>query len=69
MPELVQNGYNGFVVNNEKEMVEKVKLLTKNKELRLKMGRRSREFAEKQDWKQVSERFEKMLNKLLDRSK
>ncbi len=69
MPELVQNGYNGFVVNDEKEMVQKVNLLTKNKELRLKMGKRARQFAEKQDWKQVSERFEKMLNKLLNKSK
>ncbi|VVB80598.1 Trehalose synthase [uncultured archaeon] len=47
MPELVSSGSNGFVVNSEKEMTERINLLAKNKTLRIKMGRRAREFAEK----------------------
>lgn len=44
--EIMQDGFNGFLVRNEEEWVEKLSLLIENPGLRRKMGKRGRVIAE-----------------------
>lgn len=43
---VIKEGYNGFLVKEEHEWIEKLELLIKDKQLRIQMGRNSRKFAE-----------------------
>ena len=47
VPELVINGVNGYVVNNESEMEERLKLLMTSQDLIGKMGASAVELAQK----------------------
>ncbi len=44
--EIINEGINGFLVNSEREWIEKLSLLIENRELRLRMGREARRMAE-----------------------
>ena len=44
--DLIQDGFNGFLVKNEAEWIEKLSLLIENPDLRRKMGERGRAIAE-----------------------
>lgn len=41
--DIIQNGINGFLANNEQEWIEKLSLLIENKELRTNMGKAGRQ--------------------------
>ncbi len=43
IPDMVKDGENGFIVKDEKDLAEKIKILLENEELREKMCRKSRE--------------------------
>lgn len=43
---VIEDGYNGFLVKNDKEWIEKLELLIKDAQLRKQMGCNSRKFAE-----------------------
>jgi len=43
---VIQDGYNGFLVNSEQEWIEKLEILIKDTQLRKQMGDNSRKFAE-----------------------
>ena len=45
LPDLITNGVNGYLVDNEAEMEERLRLLMSSPELRNKMGANAREFA------------------------
>jgi len=45
LPELITDGVNGFLVNNEVELEERLRVLMSNPDLRNKMGANAREFA------------------------
>lgn len=43
---VIKDGYNGFLVKNDQEWIEKLELLINDEQLRKQMGHNSREFAE-----------------------
>jgi glycosyltransferase involved in cell wall biosynthesis len=45
---IIENGTDGFLVRNREEFIEKMELLIRNRELRIKMGEASREKAKKE---------------------
>ena len=49
----VIDGVNGYLVNNEKELTEKLQKLVDNKSLREKMGAESRKLYEKKFTKEI----------------
>lgn len=61
IPEIIQNGVNGFISNDESELREKIEYLLSNKEVAISMGKKAREtieskFPEKeylQKWNEV----------------
>ncbi len=69
IPELIKNGYNGFLVkvNDSDALKEKIKILVDNEDLRKELGRNGKIFSERFSWKNtaknVNEIYTKMLNK------
>jgi glycosyltransferase involved in cell wall biosynthesis len=47
VPEIIRNGENGFIVENQKEAIERTRELLENRELRLAMAAAARETAKK----------------------
>jgi len=70
LPEVVQNGETGFVVNHKNidEVVEQLLKLVINQELRQKMGRNGRLFVKKHfEWHENVLRMEKVYRGLIER--
>jgi UTP--glucose-1-phosphate uridylyltransferase len=63
--ELIDNGKTGFLVDDDFEMVEKINLLISDDEVRNKMGRAARKFAEENDWGKYIDKLEKYLGEKL----
>lgn len=64
IPEIIQNGINGFISNDENELREKIQFLLNNKEERLLMGQRAREsIIAKFPEKQFVDRWNEVFNK------
>lgn len=68
LPELVIDGYNGYLFEpgNEKELVEKIRMLESNNEMILKMGKNSLEqlknkFSKEGHYKKLMKLFERIL--------
>ena len=60
--DIVQDGVNGFLANNDHEWFEKLSLLIENKDLRIKIGRKGRGFVENRYSLDMSfSQFEKVL--------
>jgi len=61
--EVVENGYDGLLVNPEKpeEWVEAIETVLDSKPLRAKLGRNARERAKEYDWEVLASRFETIL--------
>ena len=53
--EVLENGVNGYVVENSVDLAEKIIHVLENAPLREKMGSKSREMADKFDWKNIAE--------------
>jgi|GEM_PF-445297 len=45
--EIVQDGFNGFLAKDDEEWIEKLSILIENRDLRMKMGERGREYVER----------------------
>ena len=63
MPELIKNGYNGFLVDKKvKNYVRKIKWFRLHREKMIQMGKNARETIEKEwTWRIQSERYRKMF--------
>jgi len=57
-PETVLNGETGYIVRDVDEMMEKLQVLIEDADLRHRMGKRAREFAEKFDWNIIVKKWE-----------
>ena len=51
--EMVEQGSNGFIINDLQDFCSKIELLGQNEELRQKMGRQAREYALGRSWEAV----------------
>ena len=70
LPEdILEEGKNGFFINNSTELVEKIMELLNNKELRKKMGKNSKEMVKKFDWKNVTESIIQEVDEVISLSK
>lgn len=72
LPEVVQNGETGYVVNHKymDEIVEKLLTLVINKDLRLRFGQKGRKFVEESyDWNENVLRMEKLYQEMIDKNK
>lgn len=67
MKEVVVHNKTGFLANNEKEFLEYLKILMESKNLREKIGKNGRKFAKKFDWDIAAEKYEKTLQKLIQK--
>ena len=65
-PEAIVNNKNGFIVSSEKEMIEKLKILIEDKELRDKFSRESVKRAKKYDWKIIVSKWEEVLKNIVN---
>jgi len=64
-PEAVLNNKTGFIVSNEKEMIEKLDILIKNKNLRKEFSQNSIQRAKEFDWNVITSKWEKEIIKLV----
>lgn len=64
MPELVKNNFNGFVVKDEKEFLERIKELCMDKTMRDKFGDNSFKTSKEYDWGIIAERYRKLFETL-----
>jgi len=62
--EIIQDNKTGFLVKNEKEMIEKINLLLENKSLRNKIGKQARKQVEKYSWKKTAQKILKFANSI-----
>lgn len=60
--ELVEDGYNGFLLNNldENILAKKIEMLMDNEDLRLKMSENGIRIAKEYDWTIIANQFEKL---------
>ena len=66
--EIVQDGINGFLVepNNAKELADKVNLLLRDKELRMRMGKNGRKRAEEFSWDRIAKETYEFYRRILN---
>lgn len=71
LPELCQEGRNGFLVNvdDPEAMADKLTLLVKDKKLRKEMGQESLKIAAQHDMKHVLKQFEKIYTEVIKKHK
>lgn len=63
MPELIEDGYNGFLVSKSVgEYVNKINYFKNNREELVRMGKNARKSIEKWDWKYMSRNYLKMFD-------
>ncbi len=69
MPEIIKNGYNGFIVKKHiDEYVKKIKYLKNNRKKLIEMGKNARKtlIDNKWDWKYKSENYRNMFKTIID---
>jgi glycosyltransferase involved in cell wall biosynthesis len=63
--ETIKNNFNGFLINNKKELVEKMLEVSKNEQLTKKLGKNGRKFVEKNfSWERFFKVFDKRINEI-----
>ena len=67
--DVLRNGENGFFVSNSKDLSQTIIKLLEDDELRLKMGKKSREMVTKFDWQKVAESIMHEYNTIISLSK
>ena len=67
--DVLKNGENGFFVSNSKELSQTIIQLLEIDELRLKMGKKSRQMVTKFDWQKVAESIIHEYNTITSSSK
>ena len=60
----IENGKNGLIIRDESDVVDKIKTLMKNKNLRLKIGKNAQKTAKEYDFKIIVDRLEKIYEKV-----
>jgi glycosyltransferase involved in cell wall biosynthesis len=60
-PETVEHGKTGYLAQNEQALLESLKSLLDNPDLRRKMGRESRALSERFDWDLITPRWERVF--------
>jgi glycosyltransferase involved in cell wall biosynthesis len=66
---VVKNGKTGYIIKNEKELINKIKLLHKNKNLRSKIGRAAKAEVKKYDWDKLVNDWEEIYKDVLKKGK
>ena len=63
--EIIDDGINGFLIKNrdEKEMINKIKLLIEDEKLRKKLGNKAKEKAKEYSGENILEKWSKLINK------
>lgn len=56
LPLVIKNNKTGFIVNNEKELENKIEILSNDKELVKKMGRNAKDFSQEFDWDNINKK-------------
>lgn len=67
--ELFENNLSGFLVEDENEMANKIKLVFADKNLYKKMSIHALKFSHKFEWKKTAKEYEKLFKKVLKNSK
>jgi alpha-1,3/alpha-1,6-mannosyltransferase len=63
--ETIKDNFNGFLINNKKELFEKMLELSKNERLAKKLGKNGRKFVEKNfSWERFFKVFDKRVNEI-----
>lgn len=65
IPEVLIDGTTGFLVNSQKEFIEKIVVLLKNKTLREKIGNQAALFAKKFNWRQCAKEYQRYFKSYL----
>ena len=58
LPFLVRNGFNGFVVKNDRELREKIRLIMEEDSLRSKLSENAIRFSKKFSWDEITKKHE-----------
>lgn len=64
-PETVLDGETGFIVKDFQEMLNKLKILINDPDLRHKMGKKAREYAKNFDWNVIVKKWEKIFENIV----
>jgi glycosyltransferase involved in cell wall biosynthesis len=64
MPELIEDGKNGFLCQNHRDMEEKLSYLIQHQQARETMGKRSREIAKWYTWKRCIQGYKEVYDEL-----
>jgi len=69
--ELIKDGENGFLLNSadENALAEKILILLKDENLRIKMGNNGKKVAEKYDWNKITDEFEDLFFRIYQNKK
>jgi GT2 family glycosyltransferase/glycosyltransferase involved in cell wall biosynthesis len=62
--EIIINGKTGFIVENNEEFAEKIKILAENKNIRGQMGADAREFIKKFSWQNSIDNYDSEIRKI-----
>ncbi len=71
VPEVIEDGYNGFLVrpHDENALAKAIEKLCNDENLRIRMGKNGRNFAEQLDWGDVSKKIENLYFEVIKDSK
>lgn len=64
--DVVKDGETGFIIDDEKDIVEKIELLVGDPELRKRIGRNCKEISKEYDWEIIIDRLEEIYNGVLN---
>jgi len=65
IPERIKHGYNGFLVNNLRELKHYMRLLEEDEALRKEIGVKGRKLAKRYDWDLIAKKYEKAFESVL----
>ena len=69
LEEIVKDGYNGILFQKDsvEDLADKLEILINDKELRVKLGKQSREWViEQRDWRVISKKLHRVYNELIN---
>lgn len=63
MPYLVKNGWNGYVVDSEENLKNRIEYILSDKKELVELGKNSKEFTKDYDWKNVTNKYLELYSK------
>lgn len=63
--ETVVDGKTGFIVGSIDEMMEKLRLLIEDNDLRVNFGKNAREYVRRFDWEEIVKRWDEIFSKII----